>query len=669
VIFYVCITNLEKLQYIYFMKHPLLYLLLMCIFYENSLCNSYEADTIYLRLMKMKDDSIKVKKLKSYAGDYIETNPDFAIKIYTDILSISKKIKNKSCESKCLLAFAVLYRVKGQHDLARSYDWKALNAAFAANNNEDIGRVYNNIGNTFYFQNEFDSAVTYYLKSLNYLEKTKNYYPISMVYGNLAMIFNNQHQYSKALQLAKKSLLFANMVKPDMNTLGTAHNNYGDAFGGLNQLDSQQYHYKRALDCFNRDNDLTNLTVLYRNMADVEIKRNNSKQAQAFADSSLKYAKIVGNNYEIGFAFIRNCDVALKFNNLKNAEYFINEAKIYIKSDRNWMLHRDWNLQMSKLKRKQNKYEEAFLHFDAYLQYRDSTENAETKNRTTQLEEKYQSNKKQSEIIRLENEKKIQQLTIKQKNVWLYILLGTILSLSIITFLFNKNTKRKQQIAEQELLQLQQEKELEATKTVLKVQEEERGRVAKDLHDGLGGILSGIKLNLSAMKGNVILQQQDAGLFAKSIEQLDNAISEMRRVAHNMMPESLLKFGLTQAIQDYCESINESKIIQLAYKDIGMNERLDNSIEIVLYRIIQELVNNSIKHAQAQHVIIQLVKNEKNVTLTVEDDGKGFDVNVLEKIKGFGLSNIQSRVDYLKGNLEIDSQNNIGTSFYITIPV
>lgn len=171
------------------------------------------------------------------------------------------------------------------------------------------------------------------------------------------------------------------------------------------------------------------------------------------------------------------------------------------------------------------------------------------------------------------------------------------------------------------------------------------------------------------MKGNVILQQQDAGLFAKSIEQLDKAISEMRRVAHNMMPETLLKFGLTQAIQDYCESINESKIIQLAYKDIGMNERLDNSIEIVLYRIIQELVNNAIKHAQAQNVIIQLVKNEKNVTLTVEDDGKGFDVKTIDKINGFGLTNIQSRVDYLKGNLEIDSQNNIGTSFYITIPV
>ena len=171
------------------------------------------------------------------------------------------------------------------------------------------------------------------------------------------------------------------------------------------------------------------------------------------------------------------------------------------------------------------------------------------------------------------------------------------------------------------------------------------------------------------MKGNVILHEQDANLFTKSILQLDSAIAEMRRLAHNMMPESLLKFGLIQAIQDYCESINESKILQLTFKDFGINKRLENDTEIILYRVIQELVNNAIKHAQAENIMIQLVKNDNHITLTVEDDGKGFDVKTLEKIKSFGLNNIQSRVDYLKGNLEIDSKQNIGTSFYITIPV
>jgi len=619
--------------------------------------------------MRMKDDSTKVMKLKYYAGDYIETNPDFAIKIYTDILAISKKIKNKSCESRSLLCFAILYRVKGQHDLARNYDWKALDAAYQSKNNEDIGRVFNNIANTFYYQNELDSSITYYLKSLAYLEKTKKYYPISMVYGNLAMIFNHQHQYSKALQLARKSLQFVNMVKPDMNALGTAYNNCGDAFGGLNLLDSQQCYYKKALSCFNMDNDFTNLTVLFRSMADVELKRSNYKLAQSFADSSLKYSKIVGNNYEIGLALIRSCDVALKSNNIKYAEQFILEAENYIQSDKNWMLHKDWNLQMSYLKRKQNKFNEALRFYDNYILFRDSIEDDETNNRMSQLEEKYQSNKKQSEIIQLLNEKKIQQLTIRQKNVGLYILLGILLSLSIITFLFIKNSRRKQQLAEHQLLQLQQEKELEATKTILKVQEEERGRVAKDLHDGLGGMLSGIKLNLSAMKGNVILQQQDAGLFAKSIEQLDNAISEMRRVAHNMMPESLLKFGLPQAIQDYCESLNESKEIQVTFNNLNLHERLENSIEIVMYRIIQELINNVIKHAQAQYIFIQLSKNEHQLTLTVEDDGKGFDVKNINTVKGFGLTNIQSRVNYLKGKLDIDSSEGKGTSIFIEIPV
>ena len=272
-------------------------------------------------------------------------------------------------------------------------------------------------------------------------------------------------------------------------------------------------------------------------------------------------------------------------------------------------------------------------------------------------------------ITALEAENLYKQKLLRQQRIIYAVIIFLLLSLLLIAYLIAKNNKRKHILTEQKLIQLQQEKELEASRTILKVQEEERGRVAKDLHDGLGGMLSGIKLNLSAMKGNVILQEQDAGLFAKSIDQLDAAISEMRRVAHNMMPESLLKFGLAQAIQDYCDSMNESKVVQVRFEVFGLNGRLENSTEIVLYRIVQELVNNVIKHAHAQNIIIQLVKNDNALTLTVEDNGKGFDVKTIENIKGFGLSNIQSRVDYLKGNLEIDSKANIGTSFYITIPV
>jgi len=204
--------------------------------------------------------------------------------------------------------------------------------------------------------------------------------------------------------------------------------------------------------------------------------------------------------------------------------------------------------------------------------------------------------------------------------------------------------------------------------SIIQGQELERSRMAKDLHDGLGGMLSGIKLNLSSMKGNMIIQERDAQLFTKSISQLDNAIAEMRRVAHNMMPEALMRFGLKEALQDFCDGINESNELKLKFTQLGLNEPLEKSTEVILYRIVQELTNNAMKHAAAKNIFIQLNQHDRGITLTVEDDGKGFDTAILSAIKGAGLHNVQARVDYLKGALQIDSEPGKGSSFNIEIP-
>jgi len=135
------------------------------------------------------------------------------------------------------------------------------------------------------------------------------------------------------------------------------------------------------------------------------------------------------------------------------------------------------------------------------------------------------------------------------------------------------------------------------------------------------------------------------------------------------MPEALLKFGLGEAIQDYCDGINESNIVKMKYTQLGLQQPLEKSTEVILYRIVQELCNNAIKHAAAKNIFIQLTKHERGITLTVEDDGKGFDTNLLAKIKGAGLQNVQSRVDYLKGILNIESEAGKGTSVNIEIPL
>ncbi len=251
-----------------------------------------------------------------------------------------------------------------------------------------------------------------------------------------------------------------------------------------------------------------------------------------------------------------------------------------------------------------------------------------------------------------------------QGSLIIFIVLASVIFLVFITglFLFIYQYRKR-------VIMFENEKQLLALAGILKGQEEERSRMAKDLHDGLGGMLSGIKLNLSAMQGNLIVSEKDTQLFSKSIVQLDNAITEMRRVAHNMMPEALLKFGLAEAIQDYCDGINESNMVKMKFTQLASQQTMEKSVEVALYRIIQELSNNAIKHAAAQNIFIQIDTHEKGISLTVEDDGKGFNTTHLATIKGAGLQNVQARIDYLKGSLDIDSAPGKGTSVNIEIPL
>ena len=157
--------------------------------------------------------------------------------------------------------------------------------------------------------------------------------------------------------------------------------------------------------------------------------------------------------------------------------------------------------------------------------------------------------------------------------------------------------------------------------------------------------------------------------FTRALTQLDGAISEMRRVAHSMMPETLVRFGLIEALNDFCEGISSSGQLKVTMQDFGFEERLDSSIEIVLYRVVQELLNNVLKYAEATEAQVQLTRVGSNVSLTVEDNGKGFDVNSLETSKGAGFRNVQARVDYLNGKLDIQSTPEEGTSVLVEIVV
>jgi signal transduction histidine kinase len=263
----------------------------------------------------------------------------------------------------------------------------------------------------------------------------------------------------------------------------------------------------------------------------------------------------------------------------------------------------------------------------------------------------------------------LQALTIRQKNIMNGILTGVVLIIMVTGGLFYRNYRQRQLLQQQTIRELQTERQLLATDAVLQGQEDERSRLARDLHDGLGGILSGAKFTFDAMKDNMIMTAENQKAFSRGMDLLETSIRELRRVAHNMMPESLVRTGLPQAVRDLCADYQQHHV-NIIYQEYGLDDvQFKQSVSITVYRIIQELLNNALRHAQASAIIVQLSYHNNLLQLTVEDNGKGFSKQQTSPSRGMGWANIRSRVEYLNGTIDMNSSEGKGTSVTITLPL
>ncbi len=238
----------------------------------------------------------------------------------------------------------------------------------------------------------------------------------------------------------------------------------------------------------------------------------------------------------------------------------------------------------------------------------------------------------------------------------------------IILGLFYRNSRQKNLLAEQErkyqqeqIKYLERQQQVVSLQSMINGQEAERTRIAKDLHDGLGGLFSTVKMYFSTLQHDTpMLKEND--LFQKSYSIVDTASVEVRRIAHNMMPEVLMKLGLVNAVKDLCDNISAGKLLTVSLEVHGMNKRLNATTEIMLFRIIQELLNNVIKHAQATQAIIQFIRENERLSVIVEDNGLGFNTQESDERNHSGMATIKSRVNYLNGKMSIDSEKNVGTT-------
>lgn len=267
-----------------------------------------------------------------------------------------------------------------------------------------------------------------------------------------------------------------------------------------------------------------------------------------------------------------------------------------------------------------------------------------------------------------EEEKQAKELAIQKAKVTKQqsiILSVTILSTLIITFLIVLN-KRKQNLLKTKMQAAFLEHKNMAASAILDAEERERKRIASDLHDGIGQMMSAVKMNLSGIASKTnLFNEQEKILLDKTIALVDESCKEVRIVSHNLMPNALLKSGLSSAIKTFLDKIDHKKLKVNLHTD-GLEERLNDNTEIILYRAIQEIVNNVIKHSKANQLVISLIKDNDGISCTIEDNGIGFEMSQTQN--GIGLKNIKNRISYLNGTVEWDSAKDKGTLVAIHIP-
>ncbi|KAA6440623.1 tetratricopeptide repeat protein [Dyadobacter flavalbus] len=635
--------------------------ILILLIYNSVLAQDNEANAILEKIQKSKEDTNRVLAYVEY-GQYLENqNLDSAAKYYLKAEALSRKLNYPAGKFKFRSNYTYILNLQGKFEQALRLNNESLEIAREMKSPLNIGKSMANIAASYTYMGNFTNAIRFYQQSADQFEKLGQKTFLPRLYVNIGTAFEHANLFNKSLEYKQKALRLARPMNDSLQ-LADILTNLGGCLFNLKKYEQSLAYYSEGLAVAQKIGSDIFVVQAYGGLCRTNRGLKKLDKAREFGEKGLKLARETGNVF-----LEMECLRALMFvaEDSKqpelSAKYTGEALKI---AEENEMtdhlveLYEDYATDLAR----QNNYKAAYDYLMKYAILNDSIQGIDVQKQLQELDTRYLTAQKEKQIVTLEKEK-------QTRNTLIYGLAAGLIVLALISALVYRNITIRKQIAENEVLQLQQEKQLVATNAILKGQEEERTRVARDLHDGLGGLLSGIKLTLNSVKGNVILPEESAMTFTRALTQLDGAISEMRRVAHSMMPETLVRFGLIEALSDFCEGISSSGQLRVTMQDFGFDKRLDSSVEIVLYRIVQELLNNVLKYAEATEAQVQLTRVGNNVSVTVEDNGKGFDVNNLDQNKGAGIRNVQARVDYLNGRLDIQSTPEEGTSVLIEIVV
>lgn len=581
-----------------------------------------------------------------------------------------------------LIAFFLFFEVIGfsQFDRNKDYTYRELNnileLARTNNDNETLAEVYLKLGDYEgdYFK-EYDKSLKYYNNAITYFKTIKNANGLLRANHAIANRYRDAGLNSEALQI--------------LQSIATTYQE-NDDYVGLTQV-------------------WYDLNLTYRNLGDYQSALQYLNKA-AFANSSLKdtilelkilFSKIetFESTYELDSALIdafrafdlsaliHNNEMAAqslfyigytnKLNqNYDTAEKYINKSLSILP----FHAYSEWRKKIYKeLAVIYNATGKSKLGYEYLLKYTLLSDSITNKNRLesfNNLALKYGTKEKQTsiELLKMEKEYEINKNVIQRRSLYILAigLLIVLLSVYFIIKFYNQQiytakiiNEQKEEINYQKIRELEDTVRINSMRSMIEGQEIERERIAKDLHDSLGGLLSAVKLQfdyLGSVNQDVNLQKA----YTQAHHLLDTAVSEVRTISRNLQPSSLQELGLVPAIKDLINRFNGDNYPDIDFQYYEMPEKMDRMIALTVYRIIQELLNNSLKHAQASEILIQLNSEDDELVIQYEDNGIGYDPKEL-KNRGMGLENIKTRVNFVHGSIHTESELGNGMSVIIRV--
>lgn len=619
-------------------------------------------------------DTTQILKLTRKAIPLIYSNPDSAMGILIKANNQSRKSGYNDGVGYTLAFMGFAATKQGKYQEGFTHYRDALPYCKNAKQMPNLPAFLNiNMGTSYLQKGDYALASHHYHDALQHLlSRNPNDPNVASVYSNMSVVQLRLGQYPKALNYAIKAEELARNNRVTLELVGALINK-SDALMHMNKTDEAFEALQEALAISRKKNFIDATQSILCGLGDIMLKQYKYENAIAYFNEAISlgystgaYYSLILPQYGLGMAYY-------KMDQLEKAEQYLTAALKEARKTELMENSHDAYAILAHIYRTKGQYDKAFDYQQKYIELKDSALGREKSNAINELEIKYRTVEKDRNLAQKELLINKQKTQLSQRNLWIGGISAAAILLIVLLISRIRINRQKQENQSKQIRILRQQKDIymheqqiEHLNAMMQGEERERIRIARELHDGIVSQLLAVRLHFNSIlqkKTGSILYQED---FNQTIQHLDTATRELRTTAHNLMPETVLQNGLIIALQTYCSTMSELTKINIRFQQIGKEFSLDPERALCIYRIVQELIQNALKHAKASRILVQLNYHQSNMLfLTVEDNGIGCKEEVLNSKNSMGFKNILARVTSLKGNVDFSSKEGEGTAIHM----